>query len=215
MLDERRAVEEPGPALGDLAAAAEGRGDVALTAAGGVEHRADAIGHTFRSGELLQGDAEVALVVIDQRRIRRVHQFLLSLTELLGEPVGESVESRWRVGDAALGSDGCCCCLVAKRRRAAIDEILAFDARAQRHDERQRARGHTHSESEHTSHSLPLSPSSGLSVTAPRHLWRGRGIRVVSRGCGGRWGRRNASPSRADVLCGSRRAACARSLDVC
>jgi hypothetical protein len=75
MVDERYAVEESGPALGDLAAAAEGWSEVAFTASGGVEHRTDPFGNAVRLGELLCGGIEAALVVVDHRRIRRVHEF--------------------------------------------------------------------------------------------------------------------------------------------
>ena len=43
------AIEEPGAALGDLAAAAERRRDVAFAATGGVEHRSDAVVDGFRA----------------------------------------------------------------------------------------------------------------------------------------------------------------------
>jgi len=158
MIGEAEAVEEPGTALHDLAAAAERGRDVALAASGGVEDRADAIGNRLGSGELGGCGQEVALVVFDHRRVRRVHQIVLLCAELFSEPVRQDVESRRGVGDAALG----------------------FDPGAERHYERQRARAHTHTDFEHTTHGLPLSPSSGLLVGSCLRERRIVGVRARS-----------------------------------
>src|SRR5574339_1043393 len=99
MLDEPRAVEEPGASFGDLAAAAERRLDMTFAASGRVEHRTDAVGDSFGSSELNRRETEVTFVVVDLWRIGRVRQVILPCAELLGEPVRGDVESRRGIGD--------------------------------------------------------------------------------------------------------------------
>ena len=74
---------------------------MALAAAGRVEDRPQAVRDGFGTGELLDGGVEVALVGGNLRRVGRVRQRVLVRAELLGEAVGEVVESR--VG-ASVGS---------------------------------------------------------------------------------------------------------------
>lgn len=92
MIDESRAIEEPSPPLGDLAAAAEHRRDVALTAAGRVEHRTDAIRFGLVRTEFRCRVGEAALVVFHPRGAIAGGQVVLPCAVLFGEAIRDDVE---------------------------------------------------------------------------------------------------------------------------
>jgi hypothetical protein len=101
VLREHAVAEQAGALLHDLAAATEGRHQMTLTAARRIEDRAQAVGRGFRTGELLLGGLEVALVCRDLRRVGRAGQGVLIVAEL-GDKTVSGLEATWGIDDSAL-----------------------------------------------------------------------------------------------------------------